>query len=75
MINDHKEIITKALHETPEIVSAREKQILSLRFGLKDGKLHTLEYVGDKFGITRERVRQIESKCADRIRLKVILDC
>ncbi len=49
-------------------LSSREQEILSMRFGLKDGVTHTLEEVGNKFGVTRERIRQIESKSLEKIR-------
>jgi RNA polymerase primary sigma factor len=46
----------------------REQQILKMRFGLDDGVTHTLEEVGQKFGVTRERIRQIEAKALAKIR-------
>ena len=46
----------------------REQQILKMRFGLEDGITHTLEEVGQKFGVTRERIRQIEAKALMKIR-------
>jgi RNA polymerase primary sigma factor len=49
-------------------LTPREKRILELRFGLKDGITHTLEEVGQQFGVTRERIRQIEAKALERIR-------
>jgi RNA polymerase primary sigma factor len=49
-------------------ISDRERDILSMRFGLEDGVTHTLEEVGQKFGVTRERIRQIEAKALARIR-------
>lgn len=49
-------------------LSPREQKILSMRFGLDDGVTHTLEEVGKEFGVTRERIRQIEAKALERIR-------
>lgn len=49
-------------------LTPREQKILSMRFGLEDGITHTLEEVGKEFGVTRERIRQIEAKSLDRIR-------
>jgi len=49
-------------------LTPREQKILSMRFGLKDGITHTLEEVGQVFGVTRERIRQIEAKALERIR-------
>lgn len=49
-------------------LTPREEKVLRLRFGLVDGKPHTLEEVGKEFGVTRERIRQIESKAIRRLR-------
>jgi RNA polymerase primary sigma factor len=49
-------------------LSEREQQILKMRFGLDDGVSHTLEEVGKAFGVTRERIRQIEAKALEKIR-------
>ena len=49
-------------------LTPREQKILSMRFGLKDGVTHTLEQVGQVFGVTRERIRQIEAKSLEKIR-------
>ncbi len=48
-------------------LSPREQKILEMRFGLTDGVTHTLEEVGQEFGVTRERIRQIEAKALERI--------
>ncbi len=49
-------------------LTPREQKILEMRFGLKDGVSHTLEEVGQEFGVTRERIRQIESKSLEKIK-------
>jgi RNA polymerase primary sigma factor len=49
-------------------LSPREGRVIQLRFGLKDGRTHTLDEVGRKFGVTRERVRQIEAKALRKLR-------
>ena len=49
-------------------LTPREQKILSMRFGLEDGVTHTLEEVGKEFGVTRERIRQIEAKSLEKIR-------
>ena len=49
-------------------LTPREQKILSMRFGLEDGITHTLEQVGQVFGVTRERIRQIEAKALEKIR-------
>jgi len=57
--------------QVKEILSAlteREQKILKLRFGLEDGKQHTLEEVGQEFSVTRERIRQIEAKALAKLR-------
>ena len=50
-------------------LTPREQEILNMRFGLDDGITHTLEEVGKKFGVTRERIRQIEAKSLEKIKL------
>lgn len=49
-------------------LSPREQKILKMRFGLEDGRTHTLEEVGQEFGVTRERIRQIEAKALQKLR-------
>jgi len=55
-------------------LTPRERKILSIRFGLEDGVTRTLEEVGHKFGVTRERIRQIEAKALERLRKHGISD-
>ena len=53
---------------TLEGLAERERKVISLRFGLEDGHPRTLEEVGREFGVTRERIRQIESKTLAKLR-------
>ena len=61
-------LLKERLAEIFTDLAAREQKILAMRFGLEDGITHTLEEVGKEFGVTRERIRQIEAKALDRIR-------
>jgi len=61
-------LLKERLHDILVDLTAREQKILGMRFGLDDGITHTLEEVGEAFGVTRERIRQIEAKALDRIR-------
>jgi len=63
-----KEMLREQLEEVLRSLSPREAEVLELRFGLVDGTAHTLEEVGARFKITRERVRQIETKAIRRLR-------
>ncbi|MBC7074095.1 sigma-70 family RNA polymerase sigma factor, partial [Candidatus Parcubacteria bacterium] len=61
-------LLRERLKEILDQLSPRERKILSMRFGLEDGIPHTLEEVGKAFGVTRERIRQIENKALEKIR-------
>jgi RNA polymerase primary sigma factor len=62
-------ILNEQLAEVLNELSPKERKILEMRNGLVDGVCHTLEEVGKMFGVTRERIRQIEAKALERIRL------
>jgi len=64
-----RKLLKQQLREILVDLSPREQKILKMRFGLDDGITHTLEEVGKEFGVTRERIRQIEAKALDKIRL------
>ncbi len=62
------EMLKKEIKEVLMSLQEREQQVLELRFGLIDGTCHTLEEVGKKFNVTRERIRQIEAKALRKLR-------
>ncbi|MFC1846059.1 sigma-70 family RNA polymerase sigma factor, partial [Chloroflexota bacterium] len=61
-------MLKQQLHNVLEELSVREQRVLSLRFGLDDGRSRTLEEVGTEFHVTRERIRQIEAKALRKLR-------
>ncbi len=63
-----RNLLKKRLEEISIELTPREKKILAMRFGLEDGVTHTLEEVGKVFGVTRERIRQIQAKALEKIR-------
>ena len=64
----YQQLLRETLESVLGALSPREARILRLRFGLRDGRTHTLEEVGQKFGLTRERIRQIEHQALGRLR-------
>jgi RNA polymerase primary sigma factor len=66
--NAAQRLLAEKIQEMLTTLSPREARILRLRFGLVDGCSHTLEEVGQRFGLTRERIRQIEGKALRRLR-------
>lgn len=63
-----REMLRESIQNALAVLSERERQVLELRFGLVDGRDHTLEEVGQYFEVTRERIRQIESKALRKLR-------
>jgi RNA polymerase primary sigma factor len=63
-----RQLLKEYVKEVIIELSPREQKILKMRFGLEDGVTHTLEEIGQEFGVTRERIRQIEAKALERIR-------
>ncbi|OHA57704.1 MAG: hypothetical protein A2114_02375 [Candidatus Vogelbacteria bacterium GWA1_51_14] len=63
-----RRILRDQIHEILSDLSLKEQAILEMRHGLKDGVMRTLEEVGKEFGVTRERIRQIEAKAHEKIR-------
>jgi len=64
------EYLRNQMHATLDTLQDREKRVLNLRFGLEDGVARTLEEVGREFGVTRERIRQIEAKALKKLKEK-----
>ena len=62
------ELLKEQLNEVLDTLTDREENVLRLRFGLEDGQSKTLEQVGQQFGVTRERIRQIEAKALRKLR-------
>ncbi len=63
-----QQLLREQLRTILNSLNRRERQVLEMRFGLKDGRSHTLEEVGQAFGVTRERIRQIEAKALRKLR-------
>jgi RNA polymerase primary sigma factor len=61
-------MLNEAVKEVLSQLSEREQEVIRLRFGLDDGQMRTLEEVGKEFGVTRERIRQIEAKTLAKLR-------
>ncbi len=61
-------LLAEALKEILDTLTEREAEVLRMRFGMYDGRTHTLEEVGQSFGVTRERIRQIENKAIRKLR-------
>ena len=64
----YDQLLKERVRSSLEVLSDRERAVLEMRFGLQDGRTHTLEEVGQAFEVTRERVRQIESKALRKLR-------
>jgi RNA polymerase primary sigma factor len=63
-----KRILNDQINDILNDLSPKERRIIEMRYGLRDGITHTLEEVGREFGVTRERIRQIEAKVHDKMR-------
>ena len=63
-----QQLLREQISEVISTLNAREQQVIRLRFGLEDGRSRTLEEVGKEFGVTRERIRQIEAKALRKLR-------
>lgn len=63
-----QQLLRERLEDVLQTLTSREQKVLRLRFGLDDGRERTLEQIGQEFGVTRERVRQIETKALRKLR-------
>lgn len=63
-----RKLLRERLKEISSELTQRELKILAMRFGLEDGVMHTLEETGAEFGVTRERIRQIQAKALEKLR-------
>ena len=63
-----KELLKEQVQNALSVLTERERQVLEMRVGLRDGKDYTLEEVGKHFKVTRERIRQIEAKALRKLR-------
>ncbi|MEK7103025.1 MAG: sigma-70 family RNA polymerase sigma factor, partial [Patescibacteria group bacterium] len=68
------QLLKERMRDIISTLHPREQKILEMRFGLLDGVSHTLEEVGEEFGVTRERIRQIEAKALEKIEKLVGID-
>lgn len=64
----NRQLVKEAINDMLHFLTPRERKIVKMRFGLGDGVSHTLEEVGKEFGVTRERIRQIEAKVLQKLR-------
>ena len=67
-IEASRKLLKERLKEISSELTPRELKILGMRFGLDDGVMHTLEETGEEFGVTRERIRQIQAKALEKLR-------
>ena len=61
-------LLKERINEVLSELTPREEKVIRLRYGLDDGRSHTLEEVGKEFNVTRERIRQIEAKAIKKMR-------
>ena len=61
-------LLQEQIHQVLDTLSEREAGVITMRFGINDGQPKTLDEIGKKYGVTRERIRQIESKTMSKLR-------
>ena len=68
-----QEILKSQIQSILENLTSRERRVIELRHGMEDGIQYTLEQIGNRMGVTRERVRQIEARALEKLRTNQIM--
>jgi RNA polymerase primary sigma factor len=63
-----RKLLKEQMAELLRCLPARDREVIDLRFGLRDGQPRTLQEVAERYGVFRERIRQVEANCLDKLR-------